>query len=138
MINVDVLGFLGKAMDKIFPDAADRDRAKLKIIELQQAGEFKELDAAMGAILAEAKSEHLFVALARPAFLYVIYTFILAAIPMGALFAFDAAMAQNITEGVSAWLRAIPESYLDLFGIGYLGYSGARSFDKHTKAKRGV
>lgn len=135
MINIDVLGFLGKAMDKIFPDAADRDKAKLRILELQQAGEFRELDAAMGAILAEAQSEHKFVALARPAFLYVIYIFILAALPMGVLFAFDPAVATDVTTGVNAWLSAIPEQYLDLFGLGYLGYAGARSFDKHTKMK---
>lgn len=132
MINVDILGFLGKALDKVIPNAADRDAAKLNLVKLQQSGEFRELDAAMAAIIAESKSEHAFVALARPAYLYVIYIFILSALPIGVLYAFNPESAANITIGVKAWLDAIPESYLQLFGIGYLGYTGARSFDKRT------
>jgi len=131
-----ITGLLSGALDKIFPDAAERDKAKIRMLELQQAGQFKELDAAMSAIMAEANSEHKFVALARPMFLYVIYVFILSALPMGALFAYDPSMAANVATGVNQWLSAIPEAYITLFGMGYLGYSGARSLDKRTKAKK--
>ena len=39
--------FLSKTIDKIFPDKDAADQAKLKMIELQQTGEFKEIDAAL-------------------------------------------------------------------------------------------
>lgn len=136
-INIDVLSFLSKGLDKIVPDAAQREELKLRAIQLQQAGEFKELDAAMSAILAEANSADKWTSRARPAFLYVMYTFILAAIPMGVLFAYDPMIAGNVTLGVGDWLNAIPDKYVDLFGLGYLGYVGGRSWDKHSKNKHG-
>jgi len=129
----DISGVFSTIIDKVVPDAKARDKAKLEMVRLQQSGEFRELDAAMKAIVAEANSEHKFVALARPAFLYVMYVFILSALPMGILTAFNPDIATNVTTGVHAWLSAIPESYLQLFGAGYLGYSGMRSYDKKTK-----
>lgn len=39
--------FLGKVVDKIFPNKDAADQAKLKLIELQQAGEFKEIDSVL-------------------------------------------------------------------------------------------
>ena len=56
---------------------------------------------------------------------------------MGVLFAFKPEVANAVVQGFHNWLAAIPESYINLFGIGYLGYSGMRSWDKHTDAKFG-
>ena len=81
-------------------------------------------------MLAEAKSRDPWTSRARPSFLYVIYLMILAAIPMGIVYAVNPTFAQNITTGVEAWLQAIPESLWWLFGAGYLGYTGAREFGK--------
>ncbi len=78
----------------------------------------------------EAKSADPWTSRARPSFLYVVYTFILAAIPMGFLFAFEPETAEAVTEGVRLWLAAIPGEMWALFGAGYLGYSGMRSYDK--------
>jgi hypothetical protein len=39
-----VLDFGGKLIDRIWPDPAQRDAAKLELFKAQQAGEFKELD----------------------------------------------------------------------------------------------
>lgn len=36
----------------------------------------------------------------------------------------------TVAQNVGALLTAIPESLWWLFGAGYLGYTGARSFDK--------
>ena len=40
-----IFDFGSKVIDKIFPDKSEADRAKLRLIELQQAGEFKEIEA---------------------------------------------------------------------------------------------
>jgi len=44
---VDVLlgPTFGKIIDKIFPDPAQKTQAQLALLQAQQAGEFKELDA---------------------------------------------------------------------------------------------
>ena len=82
-------------------------------------------------IVAEASSQDKWTSRARPAFLYVVYVYILAAFPMGVLFAFAPEQAKNVTVGVTAWLNSIPDSMWVLFGSGYLGYVGARSYDKY-------
>tara|TARA_B100000085_G_C18392819_1_gene451183 strand:+ start:63 stop:236 length:174 start_codon:yes stop_codon:yes gene_type:complete len=53
---------------------------------------------------------------------------------MGVLFAFEPEVAQAVIMGVQGWLQAIPEPMWALFGAGYLGYTGARSFDKRKQA----
>ncbi len=130
-----IFATVGKIIDKIFPDPAQREAAKLELLRQQQAGELEELKTSLSAILAEAQSADPWTSRARPSFLYIIYIFILASIPMGVLFALNGALAVNITTGVQAWLAAIPESLWWLFGAGYLGYSGARSFDKWKTPK---
>ena len=58
---------------------------------------------------------------------------LLMAIPMGFLFAIYPEIADGVTEGVKQWLHAIPEEIITLFGVGYLGYTGARSLDKRKR-----
>ena len=53
-------------INKIIPDPKQKAEAQAKLIELQQRGDLKELDAAMEIISAEAKSEHWIVAAWRP------------------------------------------------------------------------
>ena len=91
----------------------------------------------MSAILAEANSDDPWTSRARPSFLYVVYLMILASIPMGFLTAFNPEVALAVTNGMKDWLAAIPESMWTLFGAGYLGYTGAREFGKHSKNKHG-
>ena len=97
---------------------------------MTQSGELKEIELSLSAIVAEANSSDPWTSRARPSFLYVIYLMILMSIPMGFLFAFKPEVAQAVTTGVNAWLMAIPEPLYTLFGIGYLGYTGARTWDK--------
>ena len=42
-----IFDFGSKVIDKIFPDPAERDRAKLELLKQQQAGEFKEMENAL-------------------------------------------------------------------------------------------
>jgi hypothetical protein len=67
---------------------------------------------------------------ARPAFLYVMYTLLLCAIPIGAIGAVRPDVAHAITAAMSAYLTGIPEPLYALFGTGYLGYTAARQWGK--------
>jgi len=131
---LDWLNPVGKILDKIIPDASKRDEAKIAMMTLAQNGEFKEIDLAFGAIMAEANSKDPWTSRARPSFLYVMYIFILAAIPMGGYYAYDATNAALVADGVGAWLEALPPELYALFGAGYLGYTKKRSDDKEVQA----
>lgn len=134
-----ILGIGEKLIDRIFPDKEAQAKAKLALLEMQRNGELKELEIRMSAIIAEAKSSDKWTSRARPSFMYVIYAMILISIPMGILYAISPLTASHIQEGVQQWLKAIPKDLWWLFGAGYLGYAGARSYDKRTllKAEKG-
>lgn len=117
-------------IDNLFETEEEKAEAKLKLAKLEQQGQLKNLEIQMSAIVAEARSTDPWTSRARPSFLYVVYLFILAAIPMGFLFAFNPAVADAVIQGVQGWLAAIPEPMWVLFGTGYLGYTGARTWDK--------
>lgn len=122
----------GKVLDKLFPDPAERVKAELAIREV----DFKETELQLSAILAEAKSTDPWTSRARPSFLYVMYIMILIAIPMGILSVFKPDMAIQIANGMKAWLAAIPEALWAVFGVGYTGYTMARSvWDKREVKK---
>ena len=130
-----VLPLVGKVLDRVIPDESAREQARLQMMQMEQEGNFKELEHQLSAIIAEAQSADPWTSRARPSFMYVIYIFILAALPRGILFAFMPEVAGAVTSGVKEWLNAIPNELLTLFGVGYLGYTGARSYDKKTRAK---
>ena len=130
-----VLGIGSKIIDKIWPDKIEAEKAKIRLLEMQQNGEFRELEERMKAIVTEASSSDPWTSRARPSFMYVMYLMILAAIPMGFLFAFRPEVAMAVTAGVNNWLHAIPEEMWWLFGAGYLGYTTTRGYEK-TKGVR--
>lgn len=128
-----VFDFGSKIIDKLFPDKTEAEKLKLAMLQQQQAGEFKDLEMRFSAIVAEANSQDPWTSRARPSFMYVMYALLLASLPMGVLFAFQPDTAQAVTDGVGRWLNALPEELWWLFGVGYLGYSGARTFEKVKK-----
>ena len=117
-------------IDKIIPDPRARDAAKLELLKLQGSQDMETLRTQLSAIVAEAQSTDPWTSRARPSFLYVMYTMILWAIPMGLIAAVQPRMATNVAAGMTAYLAAIPESMWALFGTGYLGYTAARSWGK--------
>lgn len=126
---------VGKSLiDRLFPDkvqqASERAKAEMELAMLAQDGRLKELGIQMSAIVTEAQSADPWTSRARPSFLYVIYLMILLAVPMGVLSAFHPDIAARVADGMQKWLAAIPDALWALFGAGYLGYSGMRSFDK--------
>lgn len=124
------LPIVGKLIDRVLPDKAAKDAAKLAMLELEQQGEFKEDELRMQAIVMEAQSKDPWTSRARPAFFYVFYVYVLAAIPMGVVAALSPETALNITDGVQAFLTAIPDILYQVFVAGFLGYTGARTFEK--------
>ena len=116
--------------DKVLPDKAAREKAKLELLQLEGSQELQRLEAQMSAIVAEAQSADPWTSRARPSFLYVMYAMILCAIPMGVLSAFSPQMAQDIGNGITGYLRGLPDELYTLFGTGYLGYTAARQWGK--------
>ena len=128
-----VFDFGSKVIDKLFPDKTEAEKLKLELLRQQQAGEFKELETRFSAIVAEAQSPDPWTSRARPSFMYVMYALLLASLPMGVMFAVNPETAVAVTDGFGRWLQALPEELWWLFGAGYLGYSGARTFEKVKK-----
>lgn len=133
---MDITG-LGSAFDfgrtllnKIFPDPEDKAKAEALLIEAEDKGDLSELNAQMQVMVAEAKSKDPWTSRARPSFLYVIYLMILWAIPMSIIYAINPEVAKNMITGVKMWLDSIPKELWTMFGLGYLGYTGAREYGK--------
>ena len=135
----DIIGgginLVNNIINTAFPTPEAKASAEAKVLQAQADTYVAQLKAAQSVMLAEAQSADPWTSRARPAFLYVIYMLILFSLPMGVLFAFKPDVANSVIQGFHNWLNAIPEAFVNLFGVGYLGYSGARSFDKWTAKK---
>lgn len=126
---------VGKSIiERIFPDktkqAAERAQAEFALAQLAQEGNLKEIAVQLSAIIAEANSPDPWTSRARPSFLYVVYVLLLWSIPMGVLTVFKPEAAVSFTSGFQAWLGAIPEEVLTLFGVVMTGYVAGRSWEK--------
>lgn len=123
---------IGKGLiDKLLPDPQAKAKAQMDLLAMQQAGELKELETRMSAILAEANSTDPWTSRARPSFLYVFYFIILnmtVVAPVIGVFNPDAMglFFANVAMGFSA----IPEDLWFTFTAGYLGYAGFRTVEK--------
>jgi len=96
-----LLGPISSILDKVIPDKAARERAKLELITLEGTQEMRMIEAQLQAIVAEANSQDPWTSRARPSFLYVMYAMILFSLPMGVLSAFRPDMAREIGEGIN-------------------------------------
>lgn len=132
-IATRVLSIGEKVIERVIPDKNKAREAKTELLKLYQDGELKILNSQMSAILAEAKSQDKWTSRARPSFLYVIYIIILSAIPFGVLSVISPDTANAFQLGFKSWLDAIPKDVWTLFTLGYLGYAGARSYDKRKQ-----
>lgn len=119
-MNIPVIDTALKIIDKVIPDQVAREQAKLKIMELSQAGELKEIDAAMAVIVAEASGKGI-TAKWRP-YTMMVFVAIIAnnyiLYPYLSLF-WDAAPA-----------LAIPDDMWQLLRVGIGGYIGSRGVEK--------
>ena len=125
-----LIGPLASILDKVVPDKAARERAKLELIRLEGSQELGAIEARLSAIVAEARSPDPWTSRARPSFLYVMYALLLWALPMGLIAAVRPEAARDIAAGMNAYLAGLPEPLYALFGTGYLGYTAARAWGK--------
>lgn len=125
-----VLDIGSKVIDKIFPDPAQRDAAKLELIKAQQSGELDAVKVQLSAIISDSQSADPWTSRARPSFLYVVYVLLLWSIPMGVLAMFFPDKAAAFTVGFKGWMAALPEPVLTLFGVVMTGYVAGRSWEK--------
>jgi hypothetical protein len=131
------IGSLAKDIRTAFTGKEPIDAGKAAELALKvQALESSITQAQMSVVLAESQSSDKWTSRGRPMFLYVIYVMILAAIPMGIVYAISPETSQNITAGFKAWLEAIPGDLYALFGAGYLGYGAFRTYDKSKGVAR--
>jgi len=119
-----------KLIDKFFPDPAQKAAAQLELLKMQQSGDLEEMKTQLSAIVAEAQSADPWTSRARPSFLYVVYVLLLWSIPMGVLTIFKPEAAAAFTAGFKAWMAAIPDPIITLFGTVMLGYVAGRSWEK--------
>lgn len=124
------IGAIAGVIDKLIPDPAQRDAAKLELVKAQQRGELDQVHEQLAAIVSDSQSADPWTSRARPAFLYVVYVMLLWGIPMGVLSAFRPDLASAIALGFKQWLAAIPDSVLTLFGVVMTGYVAGRSWEK--------
>ena len=125
-----LIGPVASLIDKVIPNPAQRDKAKLELLQLQGTQELAEINARLSAIVAEANSQDPWTSRARPSFLYVVYLMLLWALPMGVIAAVRPETAMAIAQGMNAYLNGLPEPLYALFGTGYLGYTAARQWGK--------
>ena len=131
-----LIGPIASIIDKVIPDKAARDKAKLELLQLRGTQEMERIQTQLSAIVAEANSRDPWTSRARPSFLYVMYLMILWALPMGVLAAFRPDTARDIASGMNAYLGGLPEPLYALFGTGYLGYTAARQWGKIKGVER--
>ena len=135
MIGDLIAGLLGKVLDRVWPDPAQRAAAAQAIAELQQAGEFKQIDAQLAAMkmqadtnVVEAGSDDPFVSRWRPFIGWV----------CGAAFAWNFCglpVARLLCDIVGQPLTVAPADMSEMMPIllGMLGLGGLRTFEKVSK-----
>ena len=111
-------------INKIFPDPAQADQAKLELLKLQQSGDLAIMTAQTDINKVEASSSSLFVSGWRPAIgwvcaLALAYQYLLKPLLMGFLPMFDITLA----------LPGLDDNLWQLM-MGMLGMGGLRTFEK--------
>lgn len=122
--------------DDLFTSDDERNAYKLKVLELEQQGRLDDLKARLSAILAEAQSADPWTSRARPAFLYVMYLMFILCMVGSIVGIWYPDEVKIVATNLGNLFDAIPSDMYYLFGFGYLGYSGARSWEKVKKATK--
>jgi hypothetical protein len=121
---------LTKLLDRLIPDPQAREQAKLALMQVENQQLLEELKLQLSAILAEAQSPDPWTSRARPMFLYLIYVIILTEVVGSIIGIWFPGQVFQAAKNLKDLLVAIPSDLWWLFGAGYLGYTGARSFEK--------
>lgn len=115
----------------ISPEAkAELEKMKQDLESKKALAEVEIEKARLSVMVAEASSPDKWTSRARPSFMYVIYIMLLASLPFAGFTVYDEASALKYVQGFHNWLNAIPTELYTLFGAGYLGYAGLRTYEK--------
>ncbi|MEM7047838.1 MAG: 3TM-type holin [Pseudomonadota bacterium] len=120
----------GRALDKVLPDEGARATAHRELEKILAENDGKEIEAVMQMRLAEIRSNDRWISRARPTFLYLIYAMIALCPMIGGVSIWYPAEIAAMTSGMSLFFEAIPGDLWALFGVGFVGYSAARTIDK--------
>ena len=131
-----VLDAVTTVIERAVPDKNEAARIAGELSKAERSGELEAARIGLAAILAEAGSADPWTSRARPTFLYVIYLVILSCMAGAIAGIWWPGHVSTAAQNFSNLLGAVPESLWWLFGAGYLGYTGARSFDKWRGAPR--
>lgn len=124
----------GQLIDRLFPDPAEKAKAKKELEQLEQTGELKKLSTRMSTIIAEAESDDPWTSRARPSFMYVFYLVIISLVIFApTLGVFYPDQMGLFFDNVGKGFKAIPEELWWTFTSGYLGYGAYRSYDKKKR-----
>lgn len=86
----------------------------------------------LSVMVAEASSADKWTSRARPMFMYVFYSLVICLVIIAPFVGvFFPVQMQQFYANVGAGFKAIPDIMWETFGVGYLGYSAARSWDKN-------
>jgi len=135
-IPIPIIDAALKIIDKVIPDKEAREKAKLELLKEDNRQILDEVKTDISAIIAEANSSDKWTSRARPSFLYLMYFCIIMCFVGGIIGIWFPAQIQEAAKNLNSLLNAIPESLWWLFGAGYLGYTGGRTFDKWKQSKK--
>ena len=124
--------FVDRILGRFFPDPLDRDKARLLLLELQQNGELAKIAAQSNMIMAEANSKDKWTSRARPSFMYVFYAILIMLMVGSIVSIWYPAEVQTASDTFQKLFAGIPEPMWWTFTAGYLGYTGARTYEKRT------
>jgi hypothetical protein len=129
-----IAGVLGKVIDRAWPDPTQKAQALLELEKLKLDGAFRDAELSIKAIVAEAQSADPWTSRARPTFMYVFYGLIVSLVVIAPALGIAAPdQMEQFFANVKAGFEAIPEALWWTFSAGYLGYTGARTFEKRAK-----
>ena len=131
-----LLPLVGQLIDRLIPDKTEAAKAKASLIAQEGRQALDEMQLQLSAILTEGASTDPWTSRARPMFLYVMYAVIGLCFFGGVVGIWWPNQVTTAAQNINNLLGAIPEEMWWLFGTGYLGYTGARSFDKLRKGSR--
>jgi hypothetical protein len=124
---------LNTILERVLPDKEARDKAKLELLELEQAGKLQEVQVQMQAIIMEAKHEHWWTSGARPSLMWA-FSAVFASIPLIAVVGvFIPGFVPSVATGMAMLLNSFPDWFSGLVTTCFLGYVGGRSLEKGVK-----
>lgn len=116
-----------QVIERLWPDPTEQEKAKLALLQLQQEGSLREIEASMQVVVAEAKSEHWLTSTWRPILMLC----------FGAVVVNNLILAPYIAMVFSLDVRLdLPPEVWELLNLGIGGYLAGRTIEKGLQTWR--